>query len=153
MPRTRTTADVAHVLEISSRVVPPRYAAYAMTITRMARDDIASLQVNPTISTPGQRGHGATGRQVQAAGDDDRQVQFHHPLPGQSNSSLTSWPGPGSHVGPDIGDAPPVAAGRGERDADIAGGPAVQADGDDLARPGSGGDRGAPVRAAAADGH
>src|ERR1017187_7002378 len=93
MPRTSTTADIAHVLEISSRVVPPRYAAYAMTITRMAKDETASLQVSPIISTPGQPGHGATGRQVHVAGNNDRQIQFHHRDAARATSHFRHGPG------------------------------------------------------------
>ena len=51
MPRTSITADVAHALEISSRLVPPRYTAYVMTITAMVQDETASRQVSPIVST------------------------------------------------------------------------------------------------------
>jgi hypothetical protein len=42
---------VARALEISSRLVPPRYMAYVMTITAMAQDETASRQVSPIVST------------------------------------------------------------------------------------------------------
>jgi hypothetical protein len=51
MPRTSTTADVALALEISSRLVPPRYTSYVMAITTMAQDETASRQVSPIVST------------------------------------------------------------------------------------------------------
>jgi hypothetical protein len=51
MPRTSTTADVARALEISSRLVPPRYTSYVKAITTMAQDETASRQVSPIVST------------------------------------------------------------------------------------------------------